>query len=333
MSKPTPTWHMRRALRLAEKGLGKTRSNPMVGAVLVKDGIRIGEGYHERFGEAHAEVNALLQTKDAKGAELYVTLEPCCHKGKTGPCTKEIIKRGVKKVYIASLDPSEKVGGKGIQELKQAGVEVEIGLLESESKALNKHFFTYHEKKRPFVAVKAAISLDGKISRKAGVTSKLSGEKSQKAVHLMRSRYEAILVGSNTVITDNPQLTTRYVKGDDPKRIILKGSRELNSDLKVFDDDNFLVLQNKTPKEILEVLYEEGITSLMVEGGNKVFNSFFTNKLLDEIHVFVSPQILGINGVPLLSTEDNLHLNLVSVRQLGQDVHLTYTPKWDSNSG
>lgn len=318
---------MRRALRLAEKARGWTLPNPLVGAVLVKDGKRIGEGYHTKFGAAHAEVEALKScSESAEGATLYVTLEPCCHQGKTGPCTKAVIESGVAKVVVASLDPSDKVNGKGVAELREAGVEVELGLLKEEAEELNREFYTFHKKKRPFVTLKVALSLDGKIAATPGEETAITGAAAKKQVHLLRHEHQAILVGAGTVLADDPHLGVREVEGRDPLRIILKGKRKLPKDAQVFRDENFLVLENQSVSELMETLYEKGILSILVEGGHEVFTSFLEEKLLDELHIFQAPILLGKKALPFAELPEELPFRLKKSHQLGQDLWLRLWP-------
>lgn len=342
----SPVWHMRRALRLAKKGRGAVSPNPMVGAVITKKingkEVRIGEGWHAEFGKDHAEIAALKNCNEDKesssvktpaGGTMYVTLEPCCHIGKTGACTKAIIKSGIKKVFIACLDPSEKVAGKGAKELKAAGIEVEIGLLEDAAKELNKHFFTFHQKKRPFVTLKIAMSVDGKVAEKEGVQTKITGEKSQKQVHVMRKNHQAILVGSGTILTDNPHLGVRIVEGRDPVRILLTGEKEIPKNAAVFRDNNYKIFQNKSIEEVMKELYKEEIISVMVEGGPTVFTSFLKAQLADEIKIFIGPQMLGKNALNFAEIEDKISLSISSVQKLNPDVLITLSPQWDSNNG
>lgn len=326
-----PTGHMRRALRLAEKGHGWVLPNPMVGAILVKDGERIAEGFHEKYGSDHAETAALKKLNmGAEGATLYVTLEPCSHHGKTPPCVDAIIRAGIKKVVIAVKDPSEKVNGKGITLLKEAGIEVELGLLEKEARELNKFFFTFHEKKRPFITAKVALSLDGKITEVRDKRTFLTGKQSEKIAHSLRHEHEAILVGGGTVLADDPKLNVRQIEGRDPLRIILKGNRELPKDASVFRDDNFLLFENKKVEEVLHELYEKGITSVLVEGGKEVLESFFAVKAIDEFHLFYAPLFLGENSLSLAFPENDLSFSQISVRKLGRDVYLRLKAEWDS---
>ena len=213
--------YMKRALELAKKAMGYTSPNPMVGCVVVKDGRIVTEGYHERCGEYHAERNALTKcSEDLTGATMYVTLEPCCHQGKTPPCTDIILERGIGKVYVGSMDPNPKVAGKGVQILRDHGVEVETGLLEEECLSLNEIFFHYITTKMPYVAMKYAMTLDGKIASFSGDSKWVTGERAREHTHFLRKKYRGILVGIGTVLADDPMLNCRTENGVDPVRIV-----------------------------------------------------------------------------------------------------------------
>jgi diaminohydroxyphosphoribosylaminopyrimidine deaminase / 5-amino-6-(5-phosphoribosylamino)uracil reductase len=308
---------MKHALRLAKKGRGFTKPNPMVGAVIVQSANQpeiIGEGYHRKYGEDHAEVAAikdcLAKSKTGgnliKGASMYVTLEPCCHHGKTPPCTKAIIHSGIKKVFIACKDPSKKAAGKGVKTLKAAGIEVEMmEKITQKAKSLNKHFFTFHEKNRPFITLKIAISLDGKVAEKRGVQTWLTGEKAKKYVSKLRQEHEAILIGTGTASTDNPHLGPSL-------RVILTGKRKLPKNLKIFRDKNHLILKNKTVKQAIKELYKRGITSVLVEGGPSVFTNFLKANLADEIHFLIAPKILGPEALHFIDSK-KINLNKISL--------------------
>lgn len=319
---------MQRALTLAKKGEGWTLPNPMVGAVVVKDGKIIGEGYHKKFGSNHAEVEALREI-DAKGATLFVTLEPCSHTGKTPPCSGAIIESGVKKVVIASKDPLRN----GIEDLEKAGIEVEFGMLNAEALELNKFFFTFHKKKRPYITLKVAVSLDWKIAKSRQKQTWLTGEETGIQTHILRHQHQAILVGSGTVISDNPNLGVRNIQGKDPIRIILKGERELAKDLQVFRDENYIVLENKEIEEVMKELHKEGITSVLIEGGHEIYSSFLNAKLVDELEIFIAPTLMGKDSLAMAHLDEKLSLSFNSVRQLGQDLWINATPKWVSNNG
>ena len=233
--------YMRRALEIARKGMGKVAPNPMVGCVIVKNGEIIGQGYHERYGHYHAERTALINMgEECKGADLYVTLEPCCHHGKTPPCTDSIIEKGIKRVFVGCLDPNPLIAGKGIQILRENNIEVVTGILEEECLKLNEMFFYYITKKRPYVALKYAMTLDGKIATCIDDSKWVTNEKSREDVHRLRNEYHAIMVGINTVLADDPMLNCRIPNGTDPVRIIC------DSRLRIPLDSNIV----KTSKDI-----------------------------------------------------------------------------------
>jgi diaminohydroxyphosphoribosylaminopyrimidine deaminase/5-amino-6-(5-phosphoribosylamino)uracil reductase len=233
-SKNCPQDYMRIALELARQGEGKVSPNPMVGCVVVKDGVVIAKGYHEMYGGYHAERNALLQCKEeSKGAELYVTLEPCCHYGKTPPCTEIILEKKIKKVYVGCLDSNPQVAGKGVKILQEHGVEVEVGILEEECKILNEVFFYYMEQKLPFVAMKYAMTLDGKIACETGDSKWVTGVESRHYVQCLRNRYRGIMAGIGTVLADDPMLNCRIKEGRDPVRIICDTRLRIPTDSKI----------------------------------------------------------------------------------------------------
>ncbi len=316
---------MKKALSLAKKGLGWTRPNPLVGAVIVKEGKIIGQGYHTKFGFPHAEVEAFQSAhrlgRTTEGATLYVTLEPCCHVGKTPPCVHAIIRAGIKKVVCSHLDPNPLVAGKGRDMLQKHGIEVDVGLLEQESKQLNEGFITFHILKRPFVAVKFAASLDGKIATSSGDSKWITNEKARTFARKLRAQYDAILVGKNTVLKDNPHLGCRNSKVKDPLRIILDSTLSLPIESQVFRDSNVLVVATaRAPREkiqefedrgiqvvcftsktisikkILTELSKRNILSILVEGGSQVIGSFFDVGLVDKVYAFHAPLIIGGKG-------------------------------------
>ncbi len=314
---------MLRALQLAKMGEGKVEPNPMVGCVLVRDGNLVGEGWHDRFGENHAEINALISAgKNAKGATAYVTLEPCCHQGKTGPCTKSLIDAGIRKVIAARTDPFPLVAGKGLGILKNAGIETLAGCCDEESTAILNPFICLTTKGKPWVIAKWAMTLDGKIASRTAKSKWISCEDSRSLVHLWRSQMDAILVGSGTALADNPLLTTRPPGNRIPTRIVLDRRGRLDhkcnlvqsiqeapllvatsTDSKPSWRDaleksgaKVLVMKGKGGdflKELLDNLGKSRITNLLIEGGGEVFGSFFDNSLVDEIRVFICPTVMG----------------------------------------
>ncbi len=291
--------YMRRAIELARHGFGYVSPNPMVGAVIVHDDIIIGEGYHRKYGQGHAEVNAVASVKNPdlmRDATMYVTLEPCSHYGKTPPCAKLIIDKGIPRVAIGSLDPFEKVRGRGVRMLREAGIEVVTGVLEKECRAINLAFISAHSTGRPRVTLKWAQSADGYIDGKRSEQEqpvKFSTRLTTTLVHRLRTLNDAIMVGSGTVIADNPTLTARLWPGRNPLRVIADRSGRIPSDAQVFTTDgNAPVILGKdvnSPSEYLEKLYASGITSVLVEGGTTLLNAFIDSGLWDEARVETAP--------------------------------------------
>ena len=232
--------YMNKALELAEKGGLNVKPNPLVGAVIVKNNQIIGEGYHQEYGQAHAEINAFLNAKeDVTGATMYVTLEPCSHEGKTGSCAKKIIEKGIREVFVATLDPNPLVAGKGIQMLKDAGIQVHLGISQEQSNVMNQHFYHYITQNKPFVLLKMALTLDGKYATDAMDSSWITNEASRLDVHHTRSKYQAIMVGLNTVIQDDPKLNIRLgnYTGKQPIRVILDPRGDVPINSKVIQDE------------------------------------------------------------------------------------------------
>lgn len=300
---------MLRALELAEFGRGAVSPNPMVGCVIVKDGFILGEGYHRKYGEAHAEVNAVnsvVNPADLKGSTVYVTLEPCAHFGKTPPCANLLVEKKVGKVVIAAVDSNPLVGGKGIEILKEAGIEVETGILEKEARWQNRRFFTQIEKKRPYVILKWAQTQDGFVARSNYSSKWISNFSSRQLVHKWRAEEDSILVGKNTAKYDDPSLNVRDWVGKDPVRLVIDSRLELPTDLKLFDHSISTICYNTQKsekeenlefvqlgdsfsiKEILEDLQSRKIQSLIVEGGSFLLSSFLDSELWDEARVFTS---------------------------------------------
>ena len=352
---------MELALSLAESTIGQTSPNPSVGAVVVKDGKVIGLGSHLESGQAHAEVHALAQAGvNAEGAEIYVTLEPCAHYGKTPPCADLIVKHKLKKVYIACLDPNPSVAGKGVKRLKQAGIEVEIGLLEAKALEINRTFFHFMKTKKPFVTLKAAMTLDGKTAAASGDSRWITSEEARRDVHMERHRHDAILVGINTVKKDNPHLTTRLPQGGiNPIRIILDTHLQIPSNAHVLDDvaSTWIIcgqeadvssFEQKHPQvkviqlptkaieleDVLVLLGEQQVQSLYVEGGSTIHSSFIRQQLFDKCHWYVAPKILGgtdayttVGGISPQLMSDAVTLEFTSVIQLGPDLKLVARQK------
>ena len=315
--------YIKRCLELAALGAGNVAPNPMVGCVIVHKDRIIGEGYHEHCGEAHAEVNAIESVKDkALLAEstLYVSLEPCAHQGKTPPCADLIVKHKLKQVVICNTDPFSEVDGKGIARLKKAGIEVTTGVLESEGRWLNRRFFAFHEKKRPYIILKWAQTIDGYIDRERSASDdnpplKITTDASNKLVHKLRTEEEAILVGKNTALLDDPRLTARYWPGKNPLRLVIDPQLQLPSSLRMFNDEHETWVYNarkalceknicferindpaEFPHEIVNHLHGKDIQSVIIEGGKNTIERFYQAGLWDEARVFTNPMRIG-NGI------------------------------------
>lgn len=347
---------LRRALQLAKKGKGWTNPNPMVGAVIIKNGKIIGEGYHKKAGLPHAEAEAIRNAReDVKDATLYVTLEPCCIFGKTPPCAKLLIKSGIKRVICAIKDPNPKVHGKGITQLRKAGIEVILGMLEDEARLLNESFFTFHEKKRPFIALKFASSLDGKIATCRRESKWITNEKARKFARNLRSNYQAVVIGINTVLSDDPDLGARTKKKKDPLRIIMDSKLKIPLNSNILRDNNVLIATTihadkekkqeltkrnipllifnakKIPlKKFLNELVKKEIISIFVEGGSQILGNFVDEKLADKIYAFSSPILIGgekalgaIGGKGANRVSDALVLKNVNRKTFGDNLLTT----------
>lgn len=322
--------YMERAIEIAQLGGIEVKSNPLVGAVIVKHGHIISEGYHKKFGSHHAEIDALNQAKeDVRGATMYVTLEPCSHIGKTGSCAQAIIDAGIKKVVIASIDPNPLVSGKGIEMLKQAGLDVEIGLKREQSDAMNTVFYHAITKRKPYVAIKMALTLDGKYSTHLKDSKWITSDEVRDDVHEMRKTFQSILVGVQTIIEDDPSLNVRKLGKviAQPIRIILDTHGRIPLDAKVIEDGGPTIIcthdmsQEKLTyldskgiqcvhatlkdnqldlEDVLEKLYERHIKSVFVEGGKKVHESFLNANLVQYMYAYIAPKIVG--GLETLQT-------------------------------
>lgn len=353
---------MKLALSMAEATTGQTSPNPMVGAVLVKDHQVVGLGAHVKAGDAHAEVHAIqMAGEKSRGATLYVTLEPCSHYGKTPPCAELIIQSGIKKVFVATVDPNPQVCGNGIQRMKQAGIEVEVGLLQEEAKKLNKVFFHYASSGLPYVTVKTAISLDGKIATVTGESKWITSKEAREDVHRFRHMHDAILVGVNTIIKDDPMLTTRLINGgENPIRIILDTTLRIPLNSNVVTDksaETYIISGNSVDpckeealirqgveiikmeksfiemKEMLKVLGERGITSIFVEGGAKVQGSFLKENAFQEVITYIAPKLIGGDNAPatfggagIEKIKDVPLLRFSQIDKIGNDIRIIAVP-------
>lgn len=348
--------YITRCFELAKKGIGKVSPNPLVGCVIVKNGRIIGEGWHEEYGKSHAEINAFNNCiTSPEGSTLYSNLEPCSHTNKkTPPCVPEIINRKISKVVISNVDPNPDVNGKGLGQLKQHGITVVPGIMEDEGKELNRFYFKYVENKIPFVTIKIAQTLDGKIADSQGKQSWITGDESGKYVHSLRGIYDTVLIGANTVAVDDPLLTVRNTSGRNPVRIVLDGNQSISSTAKILNQqdnentwivtsdvvtNNFKrVLKEKGVKLITlptsssnkinleEVLIEAGkrnISSILVEGGSSIFTQFIDQKLFDELIVLQSPKLFG-KGLNSVDLSENVELELVNSEKLGNDLKMVF---------
>jgi diaminohydroxyphosphoribosylaminopyrimidine deaminase/5-amino-6-(5-phosphoribosylamino)uracil reductase len=324
-------YYMNMSLELARLGEGRTSPNPLVGAVIVKDGKIIGEGYHRYYGGNHAEVEAINSARESvRGSTIYVNLEPCSHYGKTPPCAMRIVKEGISRVVIAMIDPNPKVAGQGIDIFRSNGINVEVGLLEKEARELNEVFIKYITKGIPYIYLKYAMTLDGKIASITGDARWISNEKSRQEVHKLRNRIGGIMVGINTILTDDPSLNTRVISGNskDPVRIIVDSHCRISSTAKVLHLDSdtktiiavtkyadplkiaeieavgaeVLVIDDKDErvdlKILMQVLGNIGIDSIMIEGGGELIYSALKDELVDKVQVYIAPKIIGGRKAP-----------------------------------
>ncbi|MEW9096576.1 MAG: bifunctional diaminohydroxyphosphoribosylaminopyrimidine deaminase/5-amino-6-(5-phosphoribosylamino)uracil reductase RibD [Clostridiaceae bacterium] len=349
--------YMKRALELAKLGEGFVNPNPLVGAVIVKNGRIIGEGYHEFFGGAHAEINAFNNAiEDVKGAHMYVTLEPCSHYGKTPPCANSIIEKGISKVIIAMKDPNPVVSGRGIDLLKSNGIEVEVGVLEEEAKKLNEVFIKYITTKLPYCILKTATTLDGKIATVTGDSKWITGEKSREYVHQVRNKISGIMVGIDTVIKDDPSLTTRLKdsKGRNPIRIIVDSKGRIPVEAKLLKEEGKTIIattenmpsdkrfeleklgveiittplkNNKVDlKYLMKELVERRIDSILLEGGGTLNYSALEEGVVDKVMAFIAPKIIGgsssktpVEGDGIELMKDSIKLKNVSFEKFDED--------------
>ena len=348
---------MLRAIRLAEKGTGKVNPNPLVGAVIVKNGRVTGEGYHEKYGGLHAERNALKNCTDAEGATMYVTLTPCCHTGKTPPCTDAVIESGIKKVVIGSRDTNPLVGEKSIKILRDAGIEVVQDFMKEECDALNPVFFKYITTSKPYVVMKFAETLDGKIATSTMESKWITGETAREHVHITRSRYTGIMVGINTVLKDNPLLNCRAEGGRNPVRIVCDTDLRtpLTSQLvatahmypliiatsvtdieriKPYQERHCTVFQIKKGtdghidlNELMTELAKMKIDSILLEGGSTLHGAALSAGIVDKVEAYIAPKIFGgkeapspVGGIGVLHPSDALMLKNIKLTPLGEDI-------------
>lgn len=350
--------YMKLAMQLAGNAIGRTSPNPLVGAVIVKDNRVVGCGWHRKAGTPHAEVHALNQAGElAQGADVYVTLEPCAHYGKTPPCAKALVEAKVKNVYGGLLDVNPKVAGKGFKILEDAGIHVEYGFLQDELRKQNEVFFKWIEHKKPFVVLKAAMTLDGKIATATGQSKWITNETSRAYGYKLRDIYDGIMVGINTVIEDNPMLTARVDGGKNPIRIVVDSSLKIDINANLVQDksaktiiattdkadkDKILKLQAQDVdvivvdkdendkvdiEKLLNILGQQNICSILVEGGATLSGSFVAKKLVDKVYFFIAPKIVGckeaktpVAGTGILNLQEALALKDIQVEKLDEDI-------------
>lgn len=324
---------MRRTFELARKGHGKTWPNPLVGSVIVKDGKVIGEGFHEYYGGDHAELAAIKNSSGpVRGATVYVNLEPCCHTNKqTPPCAQRLIQEGIKKVVICNLDPNPNVNGKGVSLLREAGIEVEHGLLEEEGEKLNEVFFLSQRKKRPFIHLKMASTLDGKIALPDGESKWITGEKAREHVHELRSYHQAVMVGGETVRKDNPRLNIRLTSfdGTQPFRVVISRRQDFPEGTYLFTDElKERTLVFSSIEEAMEGLYQRKIINVLLEGGPTLAASFLQKKLVDRVGLYLNPSFMGdglsvLAGFSVNKLSERPRLSGMESRWIGEDLYLT----------
>lgn len=350
--------YMRLAMQLAGNAIGRTSPNPLVGAVIVKDNRVVGCGWHRKADTPHAEVHALNQAGElAQGADVYVTLEPCAHYGKTPPCAKALVEAKVKNVYGGLLDVNPKVAGKGFKILEDAGIHVEYGFLQDELRKQNEVFFKWIEHKKPFIVLKAAMTLDGKIATATGQSKWITNETSRAYGYKLRDIYDGIMVGINTVIEDNPMLTARVDGGKNPIRIVVDSSLRIDINANVVQDksaktivattdkadkDKILKLQAQDVdvivvdkdendkvdiEKLLDILGQKNICSILVEGGATLSGSFVARKLVDKVYFFIAPKIVGgkeaktsVAGTGILNLQEALALKDIQIEKLEEDI-------------
>lgn len=351
--------YLAKAVKLAEKGKGCVSPNPMVGAIIVKDGKIVGKGYHQKYGAPHAEVNALRDAGDeAIGATMYVTLEPCAHHGKTGPCVEQIWNAGIARVVIGMKDPNPIVNGKGINFLKSRGVPVTVDVLKEQCEKLNEGYIKLHKENRPLITLKMGQTIDGRIATSTGHSRWITSEESRVMAHKLRADNDAILTGIGTILTDDPQLTVRHAPGVTPKRLILDSKLRLPLDAKIISDDfvqnTIIITTNGASKEKISRVEEKGahvvvleaddrgwviqaelwpalgklgITSVLVEGGSRVHTECIKTGFVDYIYIFIAPKILGtgidaIGDLNIRNVNQAITVNDIEIKRIGPDIML-----------
>ena len=334
--------YMSIALKLASQGRDGVKANPMVGCVVVKDGQIIARDYHQTFGEAHAEINALSQINNqADGATLYVTLEPCSHVGKTPPCAQAIIDSGVNQVVVATLDPNPLVSGQGVAMLEAAGIKVSVGLLEAEALTLNRGFIKRMQTGLPFVTCKIAMSLDGKTSMASGESQWITAKAAREDVQHLRTKNQAVMTGSGTVLSDNPSMTVRLnTTTVSPLRVVIDSQQQITDQtLNIFSNDApTLVLDPNNSKtldngkldltDVLKQLGEQGINTVLLEAGPNLIGAMIKENLIDEFVIYTAPILMGSNAnsmatLALDAMNDKIQLNLSEIRMVGDDIRIT----------
>lgn len=353
--------YMRRALRLAERGRGRVSPNPMVGAVLVRDGRVVGEGAHLRLGGEHAEVNAFTRAgEQARAATLYVTLEPCSVHGRTPPCTEAIVRAGVDRVVCAVIDPDPRVNGRGVEQLRRAGLQVEVGLLADEAARLNAAYLKHRSQGLPLVVLKLAQTLDGRIATRTGQSRWITGEAARREVHRWRARLDAVMVGAGTVLADDPELTVRLVRGRNPRPLVVDGRLRVPPTARVFSRSGaVLVTGDGADPERRDAFTRQGVevwtfpapggwldlrlplaraaaagmTSVLLEGGAGLATAALRDRVVDQVQVYLAPILLGegiasLGDLGITDLRQAIGLEEVRVRKLGSDLLYTATVRY-----
>ncbi|QUW23817.1 bifunctional diaminohydroxyphosphoribosylaminopyrimidine deaminase/5-amino-6-(5-phosphoribosylamino)uracil reductase RibD [Sporosarcina sp. Marseille-Q4063] len=360
-------FYMNLAIENARAMKGQTDPNPLVGSVIVNENRIVGVGTHLKAGEPHAEIHAIRMAGDkARGGTIYVTLEPCSHFGRTGPCAVAIVEAGIKKVVIATLDPNPVVAGNGVKILEDAGIEVVIGVMEEESRKMNEVFNKFIVEQKPFMTMKAGSALDGKIATHTADSKWITSEEARSDVHVLRNEHMAILVGVNTVIEDDPELTTRIPNGRNPIRVILDSTLRIPLDSKVVNDKQaptWIFTSNKydqkakrileergisiyptsgkehvDPNDVVRILGEKLVSSVLIEGGGTIHAAFLENQLVDKVEIYIAPKLVGgsqaptfLEGAGVELMRDAVDLENLQVTQIGKDFKFTGYPKYKTN--